>query len=311
MNITHLKYAAEVAKTGSVTRAAENLYMSQPNLSKAVKELEGSLGITIFKRTAKGLIPTKKGEEFLLYAKNVIAQIDEMEVLYGARAAKKKKTFRVSVPRSGYIGHAFSGFVKTLPLSIDYHISLNEADLMEIINAVADGDYPLGVVRCRAEHEPYFASVFQERGIEGETVWEYEYMAVMPRSHPLAQKEKITPGDLNDYIEVTGAEVSLPFLPVSEMRKLDKVRHSTGRVYIYERGSRLDFLARMPQSYMFSAPLPRDLLNRFDLTQKACPDNGGRFRDLLIRLRGYKLSELDLAFKAELIKTRDEITASL
>ena len=55
MNILHLKYAVEVAKTRSISKAAENLYMGQPNLSRAIKELEESLGITIFRRTTKGI----------------------------------------------------------------------------------------------------------------------------------------------------------------------------------------------------------------------------------------------------------------
>ena len=69
MNISHLKYAVEVEKARSISQAAENLYMGQPNLSKAIRELEDDLGITIFKRTSKGVIPTQKGEEFLGYTK--------------------------------------------------------------------------------------------------------------------------------------------------------------------------------------------------------------------------------------------------
>ena len=79
MNILHLKYAVEIAKTGSLNKAAENLYMGQPNLSRAIRELETSLGITIFERTSRGMIVTADGEEFLQYARRILAQIDEME----------------------------------------------------------------------------------------------------------------------------------------------------------------------------------------------------------------------------------------
>ena len=65
MNILHLKYAVEIAKTGSLNKAAENLYMGQPNLSRAIRELEGSLGITIFERTPRGMRTTPDGEEIL------------------------------------------------------------------------------------------------------------------------------------------------------------------------------------------------------------------------------------------------------
>ena len=81
MNILHLKYAVEIAKTGSLNKAAENLYMGQPNLSRAIKELESSLGITIFDRSAKGMVATAEGEEFLQYARKILAQIDAVEAI--------------------------------------------------------------------------------------------------------------------------------------------------------------------------------------------------------------------------------------
>ena len=64
MNILHLKYAVEIAKTGSLNKAAENLYMGQPNLSRAIRELEAGLGITIFERTPRGMVVTPDGEAF-------------------------------------------------------------------------------------------------------------------------------------------------------------------------------------------------------------------------------------------------------
>ena len=64
MNTQHLKYAVEVERTGSITQAADNLYMAQPNLSKAIKELEDTLGISIFRRTSKGVVPTERARNF-------------------------------------------------------------------------------------------------------------------------------------------------------------------------------------------------------------------------------------------------------
>ena len=76
MNIVHLKYAVEIARTGSLNKAAENLYMAQPNLSRAIKELEADLGIAIFERSSRGMVATPDGEEFLRYAKKILEQVD-------------------------------------------------------------------------------------------------------------------------------------------------------------------------------------------------------------------------------------------
>ena len=70
MNVLHMKYAVEVANNGSLNKAAEKLYIAQPNLSRAIKELEASLGITIFDRSAKGMVMTPAGEEFINYVKD-------------------------------------------------------------------------------------------------------------------------------------------------------------------------------------------------------------------------------------------------
>ena len=105
MNTLHFKYAVEVAKTGSITQAAENLYMAQPNLSKAIKELEETLGITVFRRTSKGVAPTEKGEQFLVYAKRILAQLDRMERLQHHQSedghrfsicVKRQRSFRMN-----------------------------------------------------------------------------------------------------------------------------------------------------------------------------------------------------------------------
>ena len=81
MNILHMKYAVEVARTGSLNLAAETLFIAQPNLSRAIKSLEGELGITIFERTARGMVLTAEGEEFIGYAKQVVEQYHQRQCI--------------------------------------------------------------------------------------------------------------------------------------------------------------------------------------------------------------------------------------
>ena len=76
INTIYLNYALEIERAGSITQAAQNLYMAQPNLSKAIKELEREVGFPIFKRTATGVKPTEEGSEFLYYARNISNQLN-------------------------------------------------------------------------------------------------------------------------------------------------------------------------------------------------------------------------------------------
>ena len=142
MNIMHLKYAVEVAKTGSITQAAENLFMGQPNLSKAIRELEESLGITIFKRTSKGIVPTLKGEEFLVYAKRILAQIDELESIYSSDH-QTKQTFSISIPRASYMSYAFMQFVGQLDPAKEMEIIYSETNSVQAISNIIQGKLPL------------------------------------------------------------------------------------------------------------------------------------------------------------------------
>jgi len=159
MNIMHMKYAVEVANTRSVSKAAENLYTSQPNLSRAIKALENELKIKIFKRSSKGLEVTIDGEEFLLYAKNALAQLKKIESIYENR---NEKTLRlsVSVPRASYFSYAFSEFAKGLDDSASAEIMYKETNSMRTIINVVKEEYDLGIVRYQSAFDKYFNTLF-------------------------------------------------------------------------------------------------------------------------------------------------------
>ena len=113
MEIQHLKYALEVERSKSISKAAEKLFVSQPFLSKAIRELEADIGIDIFNRTSRGVIPTKKGEDFLARAKEIMAMVDETENAYKSQKPETYN-FEIVVPIACYISQAFVEFVKEL-----------------------------------------------------------------------------------------------------------------------------------------------------------------------------------------------------
>ena len=92
MNLQYLKYAAEVANSGSINKAAEKLYMDQSNLSRCIKELESSLGVNIFERSSRGVKISPQGEEFLKYAKNILKQVDTLENMFRSDFAEKRNS---------------------------------------------------------------------------------------------------------------------------------------------------------------------------------------------------------------------------
>ena len=99
MNLLYMKYAVEVASAGSLNKASERLYVDQANLSRSIKELEASLGVAIFERSARGMKPTPDGEVFLKYAKNILGQIDKVENMF-RNGTERKLRFSLSAPRA-------------------------------------------------------------------------------------------------------------------------------------------------------------------------------------------------------------------
>ena len=236
MNIQYIKYALEVAKHKSISKAARSLYMGQPNLSRAIKELESELGITIFERTSKGINPTPDGEEFLQYAKRILLQIEEVEEIY--RVGKRKKShISVCVPRAGYIAYAFAELSKHIALDYPAEIFYKETNSMRTINNVLKGDYNLGIIRYQTTIEKYFESLFLEKNLISETITEFSYVLAMSEKNPLANKDNIQPEDLSQYIEIAHADPYVPSLPVIDVKKAEMSEFVDKRIYVFERSS--------------------------------------------------------------------------
>lgn len=310
MNTLHFKYAVEIEKTRSITQAAENLYMAQPNLSKAIKELENSLGITIFRRTSKGVIPTDQGMKFLACAKQILMQIDNMEAISSPDKPKERK-MRISVPRAGYISKAFSEYIAASDSSDDMEVYFCETNSLRTIENVRENGYNFGIIRFNAAHEKYFTDFLKEKNLESQILWEYEMLAVMSSEHPAAENENITYAELSaDYAELTQGDDAVPYVSGAVERLFETNRPEgtrTKRICMFDRGSSLDFLLTVPQSFMLDSPVPDSLCGKYGLVQRKCifPDN--KFKDLLIYSSGRKLSKSELALVNKLYEVRNEL----
>lgn len=295
MNILHLKYAVEVAKTQSISKAAENLYMGQPNLSRAIKELEESLGITIFKRTSKGITTTPDGDEFLRRARRIVSQVEKVEDIY-RNGKMRKQTFSVCVPRASYFSLAMAEFSKHIALDEPAEIFYKETNSMRTITNVTRGDFNLGIVRYQAGFERYFLDMFKEKKLAYDTVSEFSYMLAVKKDSPLAAKENFSMEDLKDYIEITHGDPYVPSLPLIDVKKAEMSEHVNKRIYVFERATQFILLGSVPNTFMWVSPTPQWLLDNYGLITRVCPQNSKKYKDVLIYRRDYKLTELDKQF---------------
>jgi DNA-binding transcriptional LysR family regulator len=306
----HLRYAVEIAKTKSINKAAENLFMSQPNLSRAIKDLEASLGIVIFNRTTKGMTLTSQGEEFLEYARKILAEIDTIENMYLTENINKQR-FSVSVPRSSYISNAFSEFVKNLDLNKKAEVFYKETNAFRTIRNVLQSDYNLGIIRYQEVFDDYFQSLLKEKDLKGELVSEFTYKVVMSKNHPLANKDDLTLKDLEPFIEIAHADPYVPSLSASEVRKEELPTNVHRRIYVFERASQFCLLENVPTTYLWGTPVPEYLKEKYNIVFKEVKENKKVYKDLLIFRNDYKLSELDYQFITELTKSKRNILYKL
>lgn len=306
MNLTHLKYVVEVERLGSITKAAAALYMGQPNLSKAIKEMEHEVGIPIFKRSAKGVIPTEKGREFLQYAKAILVQLDKMENLYKDTAGDSVR-FSLLLPRASYITHAFTCFLNKAGGDKAMDIKIKETNSMETINSVVECEYDMGIIRYPIAYESFFLPLLAEKDLTVHDSWQYDYVLIMSRESPLAREEEITEEVLERYIEILHGDNTVPNISAVYQKKSPDLKLQRRHIYVYERGSQFDILSACPESYMWVSPMPGEILERCGLVQRSCPKIKKTNKDTLIYQSSYRLSSADRLFIEELERVRREI----
>ena len=129
----------------------------------------------------------------------------------------------------------------------------------------------------------------------------------MSADNPLAQKGEITFDDLTDYIEIAHADPFVPSMPLSKVVKEELPDNIDRRIYIFERASQFDLLDKNPETFMWVSPVPKSLLERYNLVQKKCVENKKLYKDVLIYKKGYKLTELDRRFITKLCETKRKI----
>lgn len=197
MTLAQLKYIIAVAECGTISKAAEKLYISQPSLTTSIKDLESEFGIEIFSRTNKGVILTSDGEEFLGYARQVISQTSLMEEHYsGATAARHQ--FCVSTQHYSFSIEAFVKLLKEYG-GEQYDFRIRETQTYEIIEDVAKLKSEVGVLYLNQFNETVLRKLLRENDLEFTSLFIAKPHVFVGADNPLAKKEVLTLENLAPY----------------------------------------------------------------------------------------------------------------
>ena len=197
MTLQQLKYVTTIANIGSISEAAKRLFVSQPSLTKAIKELEKEMGITIFDRTNKGITVSKEGERFLGYARQVLEQAALLEEQYKSQSGGKKQ-FSVSTQHYSFAVNAFVELLKGAEID-QYDVSLRETRTYEIIDDVAHMKNEIGLLYYNDFNRPVLEKLIHTNELTFTELFTAHPHIFIGKTHPLAHKEVVSMDELEEY----------------------------------------------------------------------------------------------------------------
>lgn len=197
MTLQQLKYVTTIANIGSISEAAKRLFVSQPSLTKAIKELEKEMGITIFDRTNKGITVSKEGERFLGYARQVLEQAALLEEQYKSQSGGKKQ-FSVSTQHYSFAVNAFVELLKGAGID-QYDVSLRETQTYEIIDDVAHMKSEIGLLFYNDFNRPVLEKLIHTNELTFTELFTAHPHIFIGKNHPLANKDVVSMDELGEY----------------------------------------------------------------------------------------------------------------
>lgn len=199
MTLQQLKYIVVIANSGTISSAAKSLFVSQPSLTKSIKELEKEIDITIFTRTNKGIQLSKEGEVFLGYARSVLEQVSLMEEKYkGSTSLGGKKEFCISTQHYSFAVNAFVELIQKFG-SDAYDFSIRETQTYEIIDDVARMKSEIGVLYLNDFNEMALRKIIKANDLIFTELFTAKPHIFVSTGNPLSKKKEVTMEDLEDY----------------------------------------------------------------------------------------------------------------
>lgn len=197
MTLQQIYYALVIAETKSMNKAAEKLFISQPSLTSAMRELERDLGIKIFRRTSKGVEKTNDGAEFLIHARQLYQQYELLADKYSSDGNIKRK-FGVSTQHYSFAVKAFVETVKHFDTS-EYEFAMRETKTREVIDDVGSMKSEIGILYMSDFNRKIIGKLLREYDLEFHSLIECSAYVYIWKNHPLAKEKSISIDALTDY----------------------------------------------------------------------------------------------------------------
>jgi len=291
LNTQQLQYLVEIERAGSISQAATNLYMGQPNLSRLLRETENTLGFPIFERTRQGVRPTERGKQFLLRARNILREAAYMEQL-GPNSTVPNQ-FRICIPRSYAFLNMVQQYLNRLPACVDLDAFVQECDPKKALESLDNNAVTFAVIRFTLDYRAYFEEQASLRKLTFLPLSQETYQIIISQNNPLHTRSALSKADLDGLTEITHNDA---FSPTAQ------IDISQNKLYTKDRMAQLQLLTGLPYAYLRSESLPKQILDAHQLSQHPCSDPGMVYQNALVFNPSCTMSDIEAEFMNSLKK---------
>lgn len=271
LNLTALEYVVEVAKYGSISKAAQNLFVSQPHLSNQIKATEKKLGVMLFHRSAKGIELTREGKIFVEDAQSILSDVKNLQTKMQVNPDHAVRS-SISVTRSYQVNRCITQFVNEHADRKDFALRVKETNPFQVVEDVYNRDAELGVIHFFDAQKGYFFSRFQSLGLVYHNHYEREFLVVMSKDNSLADEPALSKKMLEDKLLVMYGDYETAAASYEDIARNGDINLSPRRIYVYDRASAMEMLQHCPDTYMWVAGLHKDTLEQYGLILRRCED---------------------------------------
>ncbi|MBO0475411.1 hypothetical protein IGL98_002552 [Enterococcus sp. DIV0840] len=255
MRIKQLDYIVKIVELGSVNEAAKRLFITQPSLSTAVKELEQEMNIQIFQRTQKGMVLTTEGTEFLSYARQILEQVDLMEEKYKG-VETRRRLFSVSAQHYAFAVHAFVQLIKSYEKN-EYEFTFRETQTNNIIEDVSTFQSELGILYLNTFNEKVIRKLLKEKQLIFHSLFTAHPHVFVSKKNPLVGKQSVTLEDLEDFPYLSFEQGQFNSFHFSE--EILSTRYHKKSIRVSDRATLFNFLIGLDGYTISSGVLSREL----------------------------------------------------
>ncbi len=204
MTLQQLNYIITVSETGSLNKAAEILYVTQPSLTRAIQELEKELGTVLFYRSGRGVTLTEAGKDFITYARRIYYQYEIMLHKYGKSAAERKQ-FGVSAQHDFIVVQTFIQMIQEMDANV-CRFSIRETNFREVISDVSSAKSQIGIIYINPDGKKILSNLLKQNDLEYVKLAECGICVYLQKEHPLAHCSALSVAQLKEYPYLTFEE---------------------------------------------------------------------------------------------------------